>query len=820
MNPTTHHHDADPGPPRNGAAAFVLDGHGVVLQCTTSVLNLTGYPAREVRGRRMADLVVGPGPWDRVREELGPDGPDLVEVRTAVRHRDGLPVEVDAEVLALPPGSSAHFLVCAIPSAAGRRWSEDQALIRALFTQSRIGLLIVDTDLLVTRANLNPGLFGLSAEDLAARNPRGARFAEILVPEDAAAVDERLRRVMETGEPLIDWEHSARRSSAPELERMLSSSAFRLENPQGRTVGAATVFTDITEQYIARRRLALLHAAAGRLGQTLDVTHNAEELAGTLVPDLADMACVDLVESVLQGQEPGPFKAGTPLRRIATASARNAWPEGVYQRGEALRARGMESEALRDGQAVLVPDLESLREQLDPDPERRRLLFPRSAASALIVPLRARGHVLGVLGMWREDGRVPFSPNDVPLAEEIASRAALSVENSRRYASEIRTVETLQRSLLPPSGADFSGAETAGTYVSAGTAAGVGGSWYDVIQLSSTRVAFVIGDVAGHGLSATATMGRLRTAVQTLADLDLPPEELLTHLDDLAIRLAYTEPPSSGSGGSGVVGATCLYCVYDPVTGRCVMASAGHPAPVLTSPEGRGRCVDLKPGPALGVGGMPFEPVELHLGPGSVLGFYTSELLAHSEDGASEDQLALLRDGMDAAVAAGGSPADIGRAAVDHVLSEAPADDVALLVARVKALPEGSTVAWRFTADPTVVSQARELVTTQLAEWGLEEMAFTTELIVSELVTNAIRYAGPPIGLRLIRDKTLICEVSDPSQTQPHLRRARLTDEGGRGLFLIAQLARRWGSRYTPSGKTIWTEQALGEPPDIPLSIF
>ncbi|WP_162465694.1 SpoIIE family protein phosphatase [Streptomyces taklimakanensis] len=819
MNPTTHHYDADPGSPRSGAAAFVLDGHGVVLQCTASALNLTGHPVHELHGRRMAELVIGPGPWDRIDEE---DSwrPDPVEVRTFVRHRDGLPVEVDAEVMFLPPDGRARLLVCAVPSAAGRRWSEDQALIRALFTQTRIGLLVVDADLLVTRANLNPGFFGLSAEELASRSPRGARFEEILVPEDAAAVNERLKRVLETGEPLIDWEHSARRLSAPELERVLSSSGFRLEDPQGRVIGVATVFTDITEQHIARRRLALLHTAAGRLGQTLDVTDNAEELTGTLVPDLADLACVDLVEAVLQGQEPGPFSSGTPLRRIATASAGGAWPAGVYQRGEVLRARDMESEALRDGQAVLAPDLESLREQLDPDPERQRLMFPRSATSALIVPLHARGRVLGVLGMWREGDRVPFSPNDVPLAEEIASRAALSVENARRYTSELRTVETLQRSLLPPAGMEISAAETAGTYVPAGTAAGVGGSWYDVIQLSSTRVAFVVGDVAGHGLGATATMGRLRTAVQTLADLDLPPEELLTHLDDLVIRLAYTEPASTGSGGSGVVGATCLYCVYDPVTGRCVMASAGHPTPVLTSPEGHTRSVDLKPGPALGVGGMPFEPVELHLGPGSVLAFYTNELLAHAEDGAEDGQLRLLRDGLDAAVAAGGSPADIGRAAVDHVLSEAPADDVALLVARVKALPEGATVAWRFTADPSVVRQARELVTAQLAEWGLEEMAFTTELIVSELVTNAIRYAGPPIGLRLIKDKTLICEVSDPSQTQPHLRRARLTDEGGRGLFLIAQLARRWGSRYTPSGKTIWTEQALGAPPEIPLGVF
>ncbi|MGK5500985.1 ATP-binding SpoIIE family protein phosphatase, partial [Streptomyces sp. URMC 125] len=426
--------------------------------------------------------------------------------------------------------------------------------------------------------------------------------------------------------------------------------------------------------------------------------------------------------------------------------------------------QGGESEDLREGRAVLAPDLRARREALKPDAERLRLQFPAPASSALFVPLHARGSVLGVLGLWRTGEREPFAEDDVPLIEEIASRAALSLENARRYTSELRTVETLQRNLLPPADAQFSGAETAGAYVPASSAAGIGGCWYDVIRLSSTRVAFVIGDVAGHGLGATAAMGRLRTAVQTLADLDLPPEELLTHLDDLAVRLAATEPQTNDSG---VVGTACLYCVYDPVTGECSMASAGHPPPVLTSPEGHVRRVDLRPGPVLGVGGAPFEPVRLRLGPGGVLVFCTAELLPRTGDGAGgrdrspEEEVA-------AAVAAGGSPAAIGRTVLDRVLTGPPADDVALLVARVKALPGDATAFWQFAADPSVVGRARELATAQLARWGLEEAAFTTELIVSELVTNAIRYAGPPIGLRLIRDKTLICEVSDPSQTQPH----------------------------------------------------
>ncbi|MGK5447880.1 SpoIIE family protein phosphatase [Streptomyces radiopugnans] len=799
MNPTTRHHGADR--PSGGAVVFVLDGHGTVLQCTATVLDLAGRSPEEVRGRPMTDLVTGPGPWDGPLGHLEP-----VVLRTALRHRDGTPVEVDTEVLPLPTGGEARCLVFAVPVARSRRQVEDQALVRALFTQDRVGLVIRDTDLVARRVNLDPQFFGLA-------QPRGedglsdVRLEEVLVPQDAAAIDEQLRRVLETGEPLIDWEHSARRRIAPGQERAVSVSAFRLQDAHDRVIGIAAAFTDVTEQHTARWRQKLLHAAAARLGRSLDLTRNAEELVGVLVPGFADLASVDLAEAMFQGREPSAFGPGVRHRRVATASAGGSWPVGMYGRGDTFVTREAESRQMPARGSILVSDLLEGEKTVGIDDDWRRLAFPESAASALIVPLWARGHVLGALGLWRGRGRAPFTDSDVPLVEEIASRAALSLENARRYTSELRTVETLQRSLLPPAGVEFSAAETAGTYVPAGTAAGVGGSWYDVIPLSSTRVAFVIGDVAGHGLGATATMGRLRTAVQTLADLDLAPEELLTHLDDLAVRLASTEPQSDGGAG-GVVGATCLYCVYDPITGRCVMASAGHPPPVLTSAEGHTRCVDLKPGPALGVGGMPFEPVELHLGPGSVLGFYTDELVAHAGD-PSGDRTRRLREGVHAAVAAGGSPADIGRTVVDHVLPEAPADDVALLVARVRALPEGATVAWRFTADPAVVAQARDLVTAQLAEWGLEEMAFTTELIVSELVTNAIRYAGSPIGVRLIKDRTLICEVSDPSQTQPHLRRARPTDEGGRGLFLIAQLAHRWGSRYTPSGKTIWTEQHL-----------
>ena len=335
--------------------------------------------------------------------------------------------------------------------------------------------------------------------------------------------------------------------------------------------------------------------------------------------------------------------------------------------------------------------------------------------------------------------------------------------------------------------------------------AGVGGDWFDVIPLSGTRVALVVGDVVGHGIHASVTTGRLRTAVWTLADVDLPPDELLTHLDDLVGHLATAESETGGE-----IGATCLYAVYDPVSRHCTIAAAGHPPPVVLLPDETVKVVEVTAGPMLGVGGLPFEATELDLPEGSVLTLYT--------DGLVEARTLDMDVGTAALCSALAVPAENLEAMCDTVLKsllpENPADDVALLVARTRALDSEQVAVWDLPSDPSVVATVRQHATEQLTRWGLDEAAFVTELVVSELVTNAIRYGGSPIQLRLIRDRSLICEVSDASSTSPHLRRARTYDEGGRGLLLVAQLTDRWGTRPSGTGKTIWAEQSLpiGEP--------
>lgn len=429
--------------------------------------------------------------------------------------------------------------------------------------------------------------------------------------------------------------------------------------------------------------------------------------------------------------------------------------------------------------------------------------------SVMVIPLRARGITLGVAVLVRHQHQDSFDEDDLLLAEEIGARAAVAVDNARRYTLERATALTLQRSLLPRRIADQDAVEAAFRYLPARTRAGLGGDWFDVIPLSGARVALVVGDVVGHGLRASATMGRLRTAVRTLADVDLPADELLVHLDDLVTHLtaeedSTVEPETDLS--TGLI-ATCLYLVYDPVTRRCTAATAGHPPPAVVTPDGAADYVDIPPGPPLGVGGLPFETVEWELSPGSLLTLYTDGLIEGPEHDPGNGLTLLLRSLEWPAPSLDTLCDDLIRT----LLPTQPLDDVALLVARTRAFDTGQVATWDVSSDPAAVAGTRARVLERLAEWRLHDLAFTVELVVSELVTNAIRYGQPPVQLRLIRDTSLICEVSDGSSTAPHLRRARTYDEGGRGLLLVAQLTQRWGTRHRADGKTIWAELDITE---------
>jgi serine phosphatase RsbU (regulator of sigma subunit)/anti-sigma regulatory factor (Ser/Thr protein kinase) len=559
---------------------------------------------------------------------------------------------------------------------------------------------------------------------------------------------------------------------------------------------------------IARERLMLLSEASNRVGSTLNVARTAEELAEVAVHRFADHAAVDLFACVLQGEEPspGPRTGEITLRRTARQSAVAVLP---------ATARSDEAVTYRQGSvpALSLATGEPMRVEITDSVDAA--CWPTDAIDAdahalhcgLVVPLRARGVTLGAALFTRSQSRDAFDADDVLLAQEIGARAAVCVDNARRYTGERIGSLALQRSLLPQMAPQQSAVEVATRYMPADFRAGVGGDWYDVIPLSGARVALVVGDVVGHGLHASATMGRLRTAVRTLADIDLPPDELLTHLDDLVIqRRMVRDQAQEGSrdveADYGEVGATCLYMIYDPISRRCTAARAGHPPPALLRPGAQAERMDIPAGPPLGVGGLPFETAELHLPEGSLLALYTDGLIESPVHGRDE--------GLQRLQKALSQPMPSLEELCDHVLEMVfdgrTRDDAALVIARTQELGSSHVATWDLSDDLEEVARARNLASLQLAGWGLQESAFTTEIVVSELVTNAIRYGGGPVQLRLIRQDTLICEVSDGSNTAPHLRRARMFDEGGRGLFIVAQLAERWGTRQRSDGKTIWAE--------------
>ncbi|WP_406112452.1 SpoIIE family protein phosphatase [Kitasatospora purpeofusca] len=801
-------------------AIAILDTAGRVTLWSPAAEELLGWPNELLVGRRIDELI--------------PDEDQVLRIRAAIqdtlrhgrwsgpaelRDREGVPVLVDARISLLVDGDGNPFLQVNLAEAAAVRAVERDLAVRdALFEQSPLGIAILDTELRYTAVNRT-----LAEMNGAAPEDHVGRTTGETLPERAAdEITAIQRQVLATGEPVIDVTLA---SPVTARSGYRSISYSRMTDRSGRVLGISGTVMDVTERYRAvakvehaRRRLSLLNEFGSRVGDLLDASRIAQELASAVVPRLTDHAAVILLQAVAHGDDlpRHGHDRRTSLLQLGTASVQDG-PEVEVMLRRGARITFAEDSACGRVLRTGVPELLSGADQLSDityagDP-KMQAASDLGVHSMLVVPLRARGIVIGLLLVSRAGYREGFDRDDLAFTVELADRAGSSLDNARLYARERTAALTLQRTLLPQQVPQPTGVEVAYRYVPGSSGTEVGGDWFDVIPLPGDRTALVVGDVMGHGLRAAATMGRLRTAVRVLAALDLPPDVLLRHVHELADDLAQ--------GPDEALLATCVYAVFDPATATLTVAKAGHIPPVLVVPGeesdgptrtggplpgGAGRILELPSGAPLGVGGVPFESVELKIPEGSLLALCT--------DGLVESRDKDLDVGLGRLVTVLQEPHASIQAACEAVLGTMEQgrepDDVALLLARLGHGQAGTpTAGWTLPAEPTAVSRARRLVRATLAEWGVEQLTDTAELLVSELVTNAVRYASAPIGVRLTLGETLLVEISDPLPDPPRERHAAEADEGGRGLELVARLALHWGARAEGMGKVVWFEQAL-----------
>ena len=777
-------------------ARAVIDDDGTLVEWNEGARRLLGHPPESVVGRPAARLLAGKG---LPEAPFGTRWTGTVELR----HRDGrtVPVWLLAHRRPSGDGHDADWLVVSPLTGDRPHALDDDTLAGASLIQSPCAVALYDDQLRLRRINQAMSEFiGLPEERV-----KGLRITELGGQRPTEDLERGMLQVLSSGLPL-DMENTGHIGGDIRITAWLTRMA-PITDAGGRVVGVCLAAHDVTDNHRARQRLQLVNEASARIGTTLNITRTAQELADMCVPVLADFVTIDLLDpQQYDGEPPARVTAPLRLRRTAHQSVLNGVPEAVVRpgRAELYPDFSPQADALTAGRTIIASVAAgNMRKWHTWHTARDQVVRRFGIHSTMSVPIRARGLTLGVAVLTRHRRPDPFTADDALLAEEITTRAAVCIDNARRYSRERDTALALQRSLLPRTMPRTAALQARSRYLPAARA-GVGGDWFDVIPLSGMRVAMVVGDVVGHGIQASATMGRLRTAVGTLADLDLAPDELLTHLDDLVIRLAEQY---SGDDSPGEVGATCLYAVYDPVSRRCTLARAGHPQPLVLRPGGEPHELELPSGPPLGLGGLPFESAEVELPEGTVLALYTDGLVKSRRRDLDVGRRLL----GEALKAYAGSLDDTCDLVLQTLLPPGEVtDDVALLLARTRGLPASQVSTWDIPADPALVAPIRKQVLGQLERWSLIEASFTAELVVSELVTNAIRYGSRPIRLRLIHDAaTLIVEVSDTSHTAPHLRRAKMFDEGGRGLLLVAQLTQRWGSRHTPEGKTIWAELAL-----------
>ncbi|WP_431783569.1 SpoIIE family protein phosphatase [Streptomyces chumphonensis] len=771
-------------------AVVVVDRQGAITHWSTGARRLFGPSRDEAVGRPAAELMPVSGAFGDPGWEAGLRG-DAVGYATTGR-AGGAGAGDPGDVLwwAYPlVGPGPERLLVLASGTEGLTASDEE--------ERRIAPgLALHTDF--------PG-----AERLAARLPE---ILPSMSPQESARV---VSQVLELGYPVLEVSRHERVPVTPDWgvarrvarrARLIRAAEAADIDPKAAEAAVAELESDL-EHAAVRERLEFLNEVSGRIGTSLDLARTIQEVSAAVVPRFTDVAGTYLREQVVAGEG---FPDGVPdtttlWHRVALehTDEPGRWDD-VVPVGESMPfpAHTPFFQCMTTGEPVLVPRItEEMGHAIASQFEKRDIRPLITHRSMLVVPLKARNVVLGFMILLRHRERPEFNDMDRVTGAELAARAGLVLDNARMYTYQENVADTLQDSMLPRIAARMPGCDTATRYLPGTRLGRVGGDWFDTIQLPGSRTALVVGDVMGHGLNSAAMMGQLRTAVQTMAGLDLEPAQLLRSLDDLAQRL----------GDSYL--ATCLYAVYDPIGSRLLIANAGHIPPVLVrAADGRSELLELPTGAPIGVGGVAFETAEVPVAPGDRLVMCT--------DGLVEVRGQDIGTGLAALCESAAHPAASMDDACDTIIRTLAAaaaaerdgrkDDVALLMARLNGIDGEDTAAHTLAADVRAPGRARALVRARLDGWGHGDLGATAELLVSELVTNAVQHAGTAgVEVRLVRGDALLCEVTDEDPALPQLLSARPDSAAGRGLRVVSRLATRWGTSRTGRGKTVWFELAL-----------
>ncbi|GGS03449.1 hypothetical protein GCM10010269_47950 [Streptomyces humidus] len=799
-------------------AVVVVDREGLVSHWSAGARRLFGVAKEEAIGQPAIDLLPVSGALPEPEDDFAEDA------RGGYAAYDGIGPGLDSSLdrgLGYPAAGRARLTVPALDG--GHDRADVLWWAYPLVGPGTERLLVLAADATALRPQdpaapaaverIAPG-FALhtdfpGAEELARRLP------EILPSMSVGEGARIVAQVLELGYPVIEFSQNDRIPVTPDRgvarrverrarrERAARAAAEGLPLPQDQPDEGEDL-----EHAAVRERLEFLNEVSGKIGTSLDLSRTIVEVSRAVVPRFADVAGTYLREQVVAGEG---FPDGVPdtttlWHRVALehTDEPGRWDD-VVPVGEVMPfpAHTPFFQCMTTGEPVLVPRIsEQMGHAIALQFEKRDIRPLITGRSMLVVPLKARHVVLGFMILLRHPERALFNDMDRVTGAELAARAGLVLDNARMYTHQESVAETLQDSMLPHIPPRRAGCDLATRYLPGTLLGRIGGDWFDSVKLPGARTALVVGDVMGHGLNSAAMMGQLRTAVQTMAALDLPPAQLLRNLDDLAQRLGDTYL------------ATCLYAVYDPIASELLLANAGHIPPVLVrAADGRSELLDLPTGAPIGVGGVPFEAVRVRVAPGDRLVMCTDGLVEMRGEDIGVGLAALCESAAHPAASMDDACDTIVRA-LAATFSRAGRgdrkDDVALLMARLGGIEPGDVAEWRLAPDPAEVARARAAVREQLHDWGLRSLADPAALMVSELVTNAVRHSRRrPVALRLVRGDTLLCEVEDDDHELPNLLSAGPGDEAGRGLRVVSVLAREWGASRTAEGKSVWFELTL-----------